>query len=177
LRRLGQSRPGQGSRAQRVAGGVGVAQRRVDEEHVALHQSAFFAQLDDSLEEELIDPSPETPASLGQHAVVGQGFVELVAQEPPPGQVQRSLLAKSTLAPNVEEVAKQPELEQDHWVDRRLSGVAVVLLGQTAYESEVDHSRESTHDVVGRNRGLQREAQVELRLDRFGPHHGRYLLL
>src|SRR5207247_6530717 len=89
----------------------------------------------------------------------------------------RSLLTESTLAPHIDEVPEQPKLEQDHRIDRRLSGGAVVLLGQAADKSEVDRSRESTHDVVGGNGRVQREAQVELRLDRFGPHQVRYLLL
>ena len=111
LRRLRQPRSGQGSRAQRVAGCVGVAQRRVDEENITLHQPPLFAELDDLLEEELVDPGSKTTTGFGQHAVVGQGFVQLVTEEPAPGQVQAGLLTEATLAPNVEEIAEQPELE------------------------------------------------------------------
>ena len=112
-------------------------------------------------------------ASLGQHAVVGNGLGQLVAEKPAPGQIESRLLAELALTPDVEEVAEQMQLEDDDRIHGGLAGPTVVGSCQAAHELEIHAGDDLPEDVLARDGVIQREADIELRLGRLATHHGQ----
>jgi len=109
--------------------------------------------------------------------VVRDWLVKLVAEEPAPSEIEARLLTQPTLAGDVEQIAEQPQLEKHHRIHRGLTGTAVVATDKAANEAEIDGGSEPSHKVICWNGGVERKAQVELRLDRFLAHHGQPLRL
>ncbi len=81
------------TRAHTIGGGVGLAQGGVHEKHIPLDEATLSTQPDNAPEETFIYHRAEAPPRLAEHAVIGNGLVQLVAQKPAPGQVELCLLA------------------------------------------------------------------------------------
>jgi len=158
----------------RVIGGVGIDEARVDKELAPVHEPCLHALLHDTFKETLKGiHSPSSPG-FTEHAVVGDLAVELVAQKPQPIQALRDGVHELPLRSDIVEDQKKHELE-DHW--RRHGDVPLEPVGVCHLlvdELEVDCVVDLSEDVILANAFLQGEpGEKELVLQlRLATHHG-----
>jgi hypothetical protein len=134
----------------RIHRGVGVDEAGVDEDLAAIDQARLDTLPDDADEEALKGPDAPAGSSFGEHAVVGDLGVDVVAQEPQPVQAERQRFHEFAFGAHVLEHEQEHEFEDD---GRRDRGVSVVPVGAFYFivnEVEVDDLQDTTKDMIFR---------------------------
>src|SRR5215213_9349217 len=101
-------------RRQGVNGGVRLDLGGIDEQLLAPHQTGLEALLDDPLEEVSEDLETVAVPDPGEAGVVGQRFVEVVAEVPTQREAVGDYAHELTLRREVLEEHDELELEEDH---------------------------------------------------------------
>jgi hypothetical protein len=113
----------------------------------------------------------EPASSFGQHAVVGDKFIEVISQEPTIGQVNLYFTHDTAFGCYAIEITNQHGLEDNYWIDRGLAGVGVVGPGKRVNEREVYDGGYLTEKVILGDKLIERELVIEFWSENPSPHH------
>jgi hypothetical protein len=130
---------------------------RVEEQFSAPDQARLLAQLHDVLEDALEDGQAQALPNPRQAGVVGQRFIQAIAQVPAVGQMQARRLDQAALRANAFKEQDELELEEDDGVDGRPAPGLVELLDPRTDEGEIQLGIEVPVEVVSRDEILQRD--------------------
>ncbi len=144
-------------RCQGAHGGVRLDLGGVEEQLLAPHQPRFDAQPDDPLEEAPEDLQTVAFADPGEGGVVGQPLVEVVSHVPPQRKAVGHRLHEAAFRTEILEEHDEPQLEEDHGVDRASAAARVERAHQLAHEREVDRLLQAPVEVVLGDEEIQRE--------------------
>jgi hypothetical protein len=109
----------------------------IEIEFATPEQPRLLTQIDDALEEAREDLHAEALPDAGQAGVVGEVFVERIAEVPAMGQVAADRLAELALGADAVEEHHQFQLEEDHRVDARPTPLGVQLTHPLAHEAQI----------------------------------------
>jgi hypothetical protein len=144
----------------------------IDVDLFALDQAGLHAWLDGAQKNVLEHLAPPTPAGLGEHAVSGRGFVEVVTQEPEIIQAFGQALHEFALAGHVIEKEQEHELDQDDGIDAFVAVAAIAAGDLRAHEGEVDDLSDAAQRMITADPVLQINPIAEERLLRLvNAHH------
>lgn len=151
-----------------VDGGVGPDLSRVEVELTPPDQARLLAEIDDLLEEARKDRDAQPLSDPRQAGVVGERFIEGIAQVPAMRQVQTGGLHE--LALRAEPLEKHDELqfEEHHRIDGRAPALGVQFPRPLPYEAEIECLVEVAIKVVRRDEGLQRDGDRFVEVAEFG---------
>jgi hypothetical protein len=131
--------------------GVGLHLRGIEVEFAPPDQAGLLAQIDDLLEEALKDVDAEALADAGEAGVIGQFFVEGVAEVPAMGEVEIRGLDELPLGADALEEHDQLQLEKHHRVDAGPASPRIQLPGPVTDEAKIQRHFEVAVEVVGGN--------------------------
>ena len=103
---------------------------RIDVDWSFIEQTGLSADLNGTLKEFLEHTHAEPAPGFGQHAVVGDDLIKIVAQEPTIGQVNLYFTHEPAFGCYAIEIANEHGLEDDYRINGGLTGMAVVGLGK-----------------------------------------------
>jgi len=86
-------------------------------------QTSLTAELNGMLKETLKHIHAESASGFGQHAVVGDEFIKVVAQEPTIGEVNVYFTHEPAFGCYAIEIANEHGLEDNYRIDGGLTGV------------------------------------------------------
>src|SRR6476620_801007 len=106
---------------------IGLDEAAVHRHVLALHQSSLYAAADDLLKDLLkqIRFLESTMPVLGKRGVMRNLLIEAQSSEPTPRQMHTWLFHQFPLARDSVEIAHQQQAQQQSWVDRWPSRIAV----------------------------------------------------
>jgi hypothetical protein len=143
----------------------------VDVDWSLAEQTSLTAELNGMLKELLKHIHAESASGFGQHAVVGDEFIKVVAQEPTIGQVNLYFTHEPAFGCYAIEIANEHGLEDNYRIDGGLTGVAVVGLGKRINEREVYGGGYLTKKVILWDKLIERELVIEFWSEHSLPHH------
>jgi hypothetical protein len=153
-------------------GGVGSNLGGVEEEFLAPEQPRLLTQRDDVLEEPLEDWQAQPPPNAGQTGVVGQRFVERIAEVPAVSEVEASSVHQAPLGAEALEEHDELELEEHDRVDRRPAAFRIAVRHPLAHKRKVEGSVEVPVEMVGRHQAFQGDRDRLVQRAAFGwPEH------
>ena len=77
-------------------------------------------------------------ATLLKRGVMRNLLIETKTCEPAPGQMHAQFLNQLALAANAVQIANQQNTQQQFWIDRRTTSLAIAFLQPLPHEAEVD---------------------------------------
>src|SRR6202021_2471687 len=119
---------------------IGLDETAVHRHVLALHQSGLYAAGHDLLKDLLkqIRFPESTMSVLGKRGVMRNLLIEAQSGEPTPRQMHTYLFHQFPFARDSVEIADQQQAQQQFWVDRWPSRVAVGVLQLGSYKFKVD---------------------------------------
>jgi hypothetical protein len=108
---------------------------------------------------------------LAQAAVIGDRFVQVVANEPAMSQIEIHRLHQLALGANAFEESDQLEPEEHHRIDGRTPEIRIELGSQIAYEAQVDTLIDLAIEVVLGDQILQGNRHMFLEISQLMTQH------
>ena len=143
----------------------------IDVDRSLAEQTRLTAEPNGMLKEPLKHIHAQSASSFGQHAVIGDEFIKVVAQEPTIGQVNLYFTHEPAFGCYAIEIANEHGLEDNYRIDGGLTGVAIVGLGKRINKREVYGSGYLTKKVILRDKLIERELVIEFWSEHSLPHH------
>ena len=143
----------------------------IDVDWPLAEQTSLGADLTGALKELLEHTHAEPAPGFGQHAVVGDDFIKVVAQEPTIGHVNLYFAHESAFGCYAVEIANEHGLEDDHRINGGLTSVAVVGLGKRIDEREIYGGGYLTKKMILGDKLIERELVIEFGSEHSLPHH------
>src|SRR4030042_6183510 len=128
----------------------------IDVDWSLAEQTSLGADLNGALKELLEHAHAEPAPGFGQHAVVGDNFCKVVAQEPTIGQVNLYFTHEPAFGCYAIDIANEHGLEDDYRINGGLTGMAVVGLGKRIDEREIYSGSYLTKKVILREKSIER---------------------
>ena len=143
----------------------------IDVDRSLAEQTGLSADLDGALKEFLKHTHAEPAPSFGQHAVVGDEFIKVVAQEPTISQVNLYFTHEPAFGCYAIEIADEHDLKDNHRIDRGLTGVTVVGLGKGINEREIYGGGYLAKKMILGDKLVKRKLVIKLGSENSLPHH------
>jgi hypothetical protein len=124
-------------------------------------QTSLTAELNGMLKELLKHIHAKPTPCLSEYAVVGKGFIKVVAQEPTIGQVNLYFAHEPAFGCYAIEIANEHSLENNYRIDGGLTGVTVVEPGKRIDEREVYGVGYLTKKVILGDKLIERQLVIE----------------
>jgi hypothetical protein len=100
-------------------------------------------------------------------------LIETEACEPAPGEMHAQFLNKLALAADAVQIANQQNAQQQFWIDRRTTGVAIAVLQPLTHEAKVDMLVNQPQQMILWNLIFQSEVVKQRFRARVLTHHER----
>ena len=134
-----------------------------------------MAERNDVFEEPLEERQAEALADARQARVLGQRFIQAIAQIPAVGEVQAGCLDQAALQTNPLEEHDELQLEEHDGVDRRPAARGVEIAHPLADKAQVQLSVEAAVEVISRDEVFERDRDGLIeRAELWRTQHGRH---
>src|SRR3982751_6961623 len=132
---------------------VRLDQGAIHGEALSAHQSCFLTLTHHLFKEHAIEAAGLKPpiAVLGESGMVGNSTGQPEATKPAVGQIEMYLPAQPPLRADAIGIAEQEHTQQQFGIDRRTTGVAVMLGQNRSHAIEMKYRVQLTQQVIRRN--------------------------